>query len=46
MRNAHVYSVSFLHILDSVGVVARMNQYKLQKVHVFRVLIYKQPITY
>lgn len=37
---------AFCIYLDSVGVVARMNQYKLQKVHVSRVLIYKQPITY
>ena len=26
MRNAHVYTWAFLHILDTKGVVARMNQ--------------------
>ncbi len=38
------YSISVLDRI--VDVVARMNQYKLQKVHVFHVLTYKQPITY
>ncbi len=40
MQIARVFTWAFCVYWKIVGVVARMNQYKLQKVHVFRVYLY------